>query len=520
VLALAPRRAGGIYIALQACPSRCALAEITAPGAELRLLRENGLPVKAVDTLYVTEKDTLWLGNAWGLHAYRNDEIHSFEYVDDTRSRIHVRAITQSLDGWLWIGTQRGLYRFKEDHEQQFLQNEDWPRDMIFNFAVEPSSGDLWCLTSREIGRLYDRTWQSAFQLPPGQTHRLVTVPREFKSIHPSSKLNLPHGQIWAGGAGGLYQVGLDNYEAAFSYTAEDGLSNAVQALWVDADNVWVGSARGLGRFDGETWKHYAQDALNLRDVRAIAPGHREGQLWIGSWWGGLQKIQQGVHIPGQILTQPVVALSTGLDGSMWAATIDEVYWLPPGSRRWQPLSQSVQEQLGGAIIQTICHQLAHAPGGGTESTLWVGTSNGLLYYRPEREAWGRERALDKLAIQALSVAPRTNRLWIGTSAGLYSELTWRCCYETNTMALAFGLGEEDFLWLGTPQGLEAWILPKDKVGLRDRPVCSFTAANSGLAANRVTALAIRTRNEQQELWIGSPNGISCYQIQQPEEKA
>jgi ligand-binding sensor domain-containing protein len=509
---LSPRHEGGIYVALEAADGRGALAEITTPDASMHILLEGDLAVKALDVLHIAKDGRVWLGNPWGLHCFNDGTVTSFEYPE-IRGSMQVRAIAQSPDGWLWLGTQRGLYRFQEGQEQPFSQEKVWPRDIVSDLAVEPAIGNLWCLTAREVGRLYDEAWQPAFHLPPGQHHCLITVPHSFRQAHPTSKLNLPDGQVWLGSASGLYQLGLDSYEGAFRYTDEDAVSNAIQALWADAVGIWVGAVRGLYHFNGESWNNHSRGVSDLREVRALVSGQRDGQIWVGGWQGGLQRLQQNVRIPGQALSQPIVALARGQDGTMWAATLDTVYWQSPESHEWRPVAQPLRDHIDGAIVQVLCHQLAPDPGGGTESTLWAGTSRGLFYYRPDRDAWGCVETLRDHAVQALSVDPSTNFLWVGTSNGLYVEPDWQCQHEANITALAFNLEAERELWLGTTEGLEAWNLSSDTASTLEREIHHFTAVDSGLASDQVTALAMRVTSDQQEVWIGSPNGVSCYQV-------
>jgi ligand-binding sensor domain-containing protein len=511
VLWLTPRIEGGIYVALRDSDGQCALGQVATPDDRLRSLLTTGLSIKEIDAFCVENDGTLWMGNPWGLYRYRNGNTESFDLAG-----AQVRAIASSPSEWLWVGTNHGLYRFDPEQDPPHFQDAEWPRDAVVSLTIEPDSGDLWGLTARQVGRLYDGVWQPAFQMPSERLNGLSAVSQEFKDKNPQSPVCLQQGRVWAGGANGLYKIGLDSYEEAFAYATEDALSNAVQALWADDSAVWVGSACGLYSFDGQTWFNYTRDAPNLRDVRAIAPGHSNGQLWIGAWQMGLQRLQQGVYIPDEALTQPIVALATGVDETMWAATVDAVYWQPQGSQKWESLPHPIPRDLiRGGIIQTMCHQLATDTGGNPVSTLWVGTSAGLFRYRPGLELWDWVKGdLEKLSVQALALDPLANRLWVGTSAGLFGENNWQCCRETDVQALAFSPAPAGTLWLGTSSGLESWSSPAQGEVFEGQPEQCFTASNSGLASDQVTALAIRVVESKQEVWVGSPNGVSRYQTQ------
>ena len=72
--------------------------------------------------------------------------------------------------------------------------------------------------------------------------------------------------------------------------------------------------------------------------------------------------------------------------------------------------------------------------------------------------------------------------------------------------ALAWDKGSS-FLWIGTDGGLTN--LRADGTGWK---ACTWTTEDSGLAAGRVTALALGSIEPgQTQVWIGTPCGLSCY---------
>jgi ligand-binding sensor domain-containing protein len=122
------------------------------------------------------------------------------------------------------------------------------------------------------------------------------------------------------------------------------------------------------------------------------------------------------------------------------------------------------------------------------------------------------ENALAHYSVQSLVIDQSNNRLWAGTDAGLYSMCggKWICFREANIHAIAFT--PEGTMWLGTDKGLEEWPTPTDGAGLAGNPLAHFTATQSGLAADLVTALAVRAAGNRRQVWIGSPAGVSCYE--------
>jgi len=508
VLQIASRPDGGIYAALRDNKGKCALGEIRAPDSRLRLLVRGGLAVKEIEALLVDEDKTLWIGNAWGLHYYKHDGgVESLELEGK-----QVRALAPALGGGLWLGTNWGIYRCQPSKSPSLQQETDWSRDEAIALQVEPETGNLWAITAREVGRLVDNVWQPVCKSPPGRLNQLVTIPPNF-SVH-SAKTSFTEGQVLVGGANGLYQVGVDQTEAVLAGSSEDTLSNAIHCLGVDTAGVWVGTARGLYYFNGKTWKSYTADAPNLRDICAILPESNSQRLWVGSFQVGLQRLDQGVYIPERVLNPPIVSLTASPDGTLWAATLDSLYCRANDNPQGQPVTHSALPHTSKGIIQTICYQSARSTDDQPEDTIWVGTSSGLFRYRPTLDLldWAQDFAsgeLEGLSIQALALDPLTNRLWIGTAIGLFSEHQWQRHREVDVRSLAFA--PDGTFWLGTATGLEQWPAPEQGEWFAGEPTAQFTKANSGLAADTVTALAVGMQGDEYSLWVGSPGGVSCY---------
>jgi ligand-binding sensor domain-containing protein len=496
VLRLAPRPGGGVYAALRHAEGWYALGEIMPPDHRFQW-RRGGLATKDIEALLVDDEGTLWLGNAWGLHRRLSDG--SFETVDALPCQVRALA---SIGGVLWIGTDHGVFSFRPDWSGPYRE-EDWPQHKIVSLTIEPETGEKWIATDWLIGRIVDNAWQPSRSSPGGAINELLSAnPDVATRARLPGYLFRPH-QTWAGSAAGLYRLAINECQPAFTLDAEDGLSNAVQCLWAAETDVWLGTARGLYRFDGESWQSYDADAPLLKDVRAIVPGRTAGRLWAGSWQSGLHRFLSRVYVPDLPRALPITAMHRGSDQTLWAATPDEVYFLAPNGDQWQPVTPSARSALRGAVVQTLY---------AGDEELWLGTSSGLWRYRPETRLWyppPDRDGLGRLSIQALASDPVTGHLWAGTQAGLYGSHDWLRRREGDVRALAFSLNGT--LWLGTTTGLERWPAPGDGAILAGTPAEQFITANSGLAGDLVTALAVRTVSGQEEVWIGSPAGVSCY---------
>ncbi len=507
ILCLTSYPYGGIYVALRNIDGRSALGHIAAPVSNLRILFGRGLAIKEIDALLVDEEKKLWIGNAWGLHGFdEHNPPQSFDAI-----RAHVRALSVAIDGGLWIGTNQGLYKFKPGSSQP--DSEGLTCDEVISLSTEPDTNDLWVVTSHQVGRITSNGWEDVHPSLSHRINKLITTNITGKNI------------TWAGGSGGLCKVGHGKLKSAFSLSCEDGLSNAIQCLAIDQTNLWVGTAQGLYsyNFDTHLWKNFNIDTPDLlRDVRAILTVQADGKLWIGTWSHGLCFIMNGYYLPDPSApTLPVVSIAEGTDGTLWAATLDAIYWRKPDSREWNLVPGDIPgrppDTMNMGVIQVICPQMVADGNNHLIQALWVGTFNGLFRYRPDgpiewdsAREWEAPIELEQASIQALTL-DLNNHLWIGTSNGLFCQHNWqlRESQLTDVRALTFTL--EGKLWIGTSRGLEIWPAPDHDATLVEHPDKRMTVTDSGLASNLVTALAIRTSGETQDVWIGSLSGLSCY---------
>jgi len=81
-------------------------------------------------------------------------------------------------------------------------------------------------------------------------------------------------------------------------WQARDGLpQNTITAIAQTPDGyLWLGTREGLARFDGVRFTVYTNEntpALAQSQILSLLVD-REGRLWIGTWGGGLTKLQNG----------------------------------------------------------------------------------------------------------------------------------------------------------------------------------------------------------------------------------
>lgn len=277
-------------------------------------------------------------------------------------------------------------------------------------------------------------------------------------------------------GAGAIPARALEPRQLPTRYTVEfwtesEGLpQNFVYTLLQTRDGyIWLGTRRGLARFDGVRFVVY--DDLRpgqLRDseVRALAEGD-DGSLWIGTHGGGVARLRDGVFT-----------------------------------------SYSTQDGLPSDTVTAM----RKVPGG----PLWIGTPAGLAAFDGERfETYTRDEGLPSANVLALHLDD-DGVLWIGTGSGLASHENGAFVDHAAENAALRGTirtiagSARDGLWLDRVLREDAGVGYVSE-GVRryaNGRVTEFTPED-GVTAGEVTALL--RDPEGGALWIATVGGLTRY---------
>ncbi|MEM9301225.1 MAG: two-component regulator propeller domain-containing protein, partial [Pseudomonadota bacterium] len=214
----------------------------------------------------------------------------------------------------------------------------------------------------------------------------------------------------------------------------DDGLPSS-NVLVVDQDAagyLWIGSADGLARYDGLTfklWQHEESDPNSLPSDRIetlfIDAADR---IWVGTEAGGLawlgkdrEAFTRVVHDPDDpagLAGDTVWEFAEGGEGTVWLATSTGIL------QRFDPTTgvferfETLQRALAGAPVFSLAIGPARA--------VWVGTVGaGLVRFQPQsgdvdvwRHAETDPRSIGDNVIFDIEF-DATGRPWVGTSNGI-----------------------------------------------------------------------------------------------------
>ncbi len=223
--------------------------------------------------------------------------------------------------------------------------------------------------------------------------------------------------------------------------TTADGLSEPrVRAVLQDRVGfLWVGTADGLGRYDGARFRTFRHDPS---DPGSLGPGmvialleDRRGRLWAGHFGGGLscfdpsterfRRFQHDPADPHSLSQNDAADLLEDGAGALWVATNGGLNRLDPDTGVFTRFLHDAAdpESLSGNDVRS----LAQDPSG----ALWVGTGDGGLDRltmdspggRAHFQRWRHDprdaRSLPSDNVESVLV-DHESRLWVGTwDAGL-----------------------------------------------------------------------------------------------------
>jgi len=206
----------------------------------------------------------------------------------------------------------------------------------------------------------------------------------------------------------------------------KDGLPlNTVSSIVQDrAGFMWLGTADGLARWDGQRFLTFRHDPANPATISASWVNEillaRDGTLWIGTEGGGVNRYRQGnstfdrfeaANDPETLHSGSILSMSEGPDGRIWIGTQGGgLGVLDPATGKVR--SYSTEDGMQPVVSAVLADD---------DGTVWVGTFSGLFRFDSKKKVFEplfqENEDLAEALITTLS-RDRKGDLWIGTDAG------------------------------------------------------------------------------------------------------
>ncbi|MAT52909.1 MAG: hypothetical protein CMN32_00400 [Saprospirales bacterium] len=301
-------------------------------------------------------------------------------------------------------------------------------------------------------------------------------------------------------------------------YNERNGLShNTITALYQDETGfIWVGTAEGLNRFDGNAFRVYRQvagDSSSLSNsyIRCIFPDN-EGSFWVGTQ-SGLNHYDPvrdcfTRHLnPDPTLREAknyILGGTVDQKGRVWYGTYDGLYRLDTGTGKLDHWGEdhTAPEGINSNAVWEVLQD--------RHGNIWVGTSNGLCVaadagqpeffkYFPDA---GQDGALRSTRVFDL-MENSDGSIWLATRDGLASvsgrpeDLRFEHYFSTNSSQAGPSV---NFIWRLAPSANGGLLLATYEGGMDE---VSFAEGKPG------AHFAHHRHNEKQPASLASDE-VNC----------
>lgn len=455
---------------------------------------EQGLPQNTITCLCQTRDGYIWVGTPSGLARFDGikftvfDPLHEPEMGDNTS-----RDLAEDVDGSLWIATNDGLLRWKDHQFRRFTMANGLPWNGVRSVAASQSGG-VWVGTSKGYARFQNGRFTNYNHLHAPITSRAIVF--ETKD-----------GMVWISSGGGLWSLSGEEGPKLKIIADPSGFAgNRMHVFREGADGrLWFGNYGGLYCWDSGELRHFKySEQIHTNDPEPDAVNTiletRSGELWLTLTSRHiLHRFENGRFLPlttpeGSLLDE-VTSLLQDREGNIWIGT--RYAGLQKLSRRLVSV-YSVENGLGNDDIHTVCED--------RDGAIWVGAERG--HYGVIRESGVTSHVVPSgVQRPVLSICPdERGRLWFGLEGGNATQTLYH--YDKGTLSpWQGGAGVESrFIWslandpaggllIGTGDGLRR--LYNDQVTVQK---------SEGLPNLSVRAL-LRARDGA--LWVGTEGGLA-----------
>ncbi len=400
-----------------------------------------------------------------------------------------------SRDSTLYFVTDVGVQKKRpgsQEFEKFFIEGMGYFQITSF---LEDSRGNFWFGTYNDGLYHYDTDSEELefFNTRNGLAHNFVSTLSEDS-----------RGAVWVGTWGG----GITRFreDEQMTFNTSNGLQDLkIWCIYEDVEgNILVGTnENGLSVFKGERFVSITQDnGLVNNQVWAILQD-RSGQFWFGTN-GGISIYDPGsksfIHLTADsyAIDNQIRYLKEDNRGNLWIGTYGNgTYEYQPGRGRFN-YSFRINSYNRQLIVTAMEID--------RENQLWVGTTDGLIYYDIDREQVQLLTQVHGLAGTDISALYADSRgvLWVGSKGNgittIEGDSARQLVLDYDFTPTCFTESTDGRIWIGTEgQGIFA---------VEGRKVVKHLSIQTGLLANLITLLNV---DEQNNVYIGTNQGLNKY---------
>lgn len=382
-------------------------------------LRPASLSDNRIQCLFGDRSGRLWIGtfeggvNMLDLRQVRdNDSLLTFQKFtvqQGTLTHNRIWSIVEDADGWIWVGTDDGLTRIHPDtRDVELLRHSDRdPGSISHNrvYSIRAGRGGfVWVGTMGGLN-LWSPSTKRFIRYVHDERDPTSLADNRVRAVFEDRE-----GQVWVG----TFDRGLDRLDPSsgrFTHFPHDRRNpyspadNFIRSIYEDRAGVlWIATgSQGVDKLDlTKSFVHYESEpdnpaGLSHNDVVALLPALTEGDIWVGTYGGGVHLFDRETdrfevfrHVEGDPFSIPddrIRVLMYDRQGVLWVGTNNGLCLLDKGSRRFRRLANRPGDvaQSSGNRITALCEDAEGNVWIGSDGAglvRWLRTSNSFEVYR------------------------------------------------------------------------------------------------------------------------------------------
>jgi len=467
---------------------------------------KNSLLNNTIHVIYEGPEGTIWLGTGNGLQRVitgtdaKDHNTVEFETVFKDTSRTALFAITtiyENLNGEVWIGTLRGLLKLSFQNNDAFLPEggsiyttaEGLNSDQVMAFQKDPE-GNYWIGTSKGLCVLNGKTNKiKQIQFPPSTY--LITM-AEVNNFCISSD-----GTFWIASGRGLYTLSSEEVKNVFNVSPE------------------------LHPFEYKT-KQNNSGAICIREDKIS-----KGIMWVGTGASGIIKLisDKGKniytnHLHEILPTAFVFSIAKDKDGVVWIGTTDGLIRFNKKQNQYKLFQSGTRDSKNfrSDYITNLKFD--------KNDQLWLGSQKGLYkvhkrnsgkpefeiitLYSKSQELNIRDLVFDRNGDLIVVLPGRIFHLDINNSL---STPIVQAIIEGNKLPSGFSymsalVDNQNRLWIGTSKGLYVYAKPSGSTKYDISNPLFFEHRETDTSSLRCHTINDIFQDSKERIWLCTPNGF------------
>lgn len=390
--------------------------------------KQNSLSDNRIRSIYIDKKGIIWLGTESGVDKLINhEEFKTYTNISGDNKSIAesiIRGICKDKEGNIWMGLiQNGLYKYnplKNKFTSYFVdnQNQNGLKGNHISSIFQDSKGTLW-ISEWDHGLFrYNDATDNFTHIAANYHPKIQLTDNRVQSI-----IEHPEGVFWVATENGLNRIDLSDHKISY-YQHEPGNPNSIggnsiqsNALVFDSDeNLWIGSWEGglskIQFFDDKheeykvtRWKNLpdSSNVLNNNNVISLNISN-SGIIWIGTFGGGLNRFDtknntfHSFTVDDGLPNNIIYAILDDQFGNLWLSTDNGLSMFNPSTEEFLNFDES-----DGLVSNQFFWGSSHKS---FDNELFFGGINGLNSFFPENISIDTSNAIGVLVDLHINNAP------------------------------------------------------------------------------------------------------------------